>query len=54
MINWLLIVGLVLGATVQIIPGPGGGPNQNVIQLFLNAYQSYYNSFYFVLNAPFP
>jgi hypothetical protein len=54
MINWLLIVGLVLGATVKMIPGPGGGPNQNVIDLFLTAYQTYYDSFYFVLNSPFP
>jgi hypothetical protein len=54
MINWLLIVGLVLGASVKMIPGPGGGPAQNVIDLFLTAYQTYYDSFYFVLNSPFP
>jgi hypothetical protein len=52
MINWLLIVALVLGSTVKIIPmGAGQG---NVIDLFLTAYQTYYDSFYFVLNSPFP
>jgi hypothetical protein len=43
----------VLGVTVKMIPGPSG-PNQNVIDLFLTAYQTYYDSFYFVLNSPFP
>ena len=58
MINWLLIVGLVLASTVKMVPGP---PNQwgviqkrNVIEMFLDAYQTYYDSFYFVLNMPFP
>jgi hypothetical protein len=58
MINWLLIVGLVLASTVRMIPS---GVNQfgviqkrNVIEMFLEAYQTYYDSFYFVLNMPFP
>ena len=60
MINWLLIVGLVLFSEVHIIPGPRGAaagtPNQNknLIELFLEAYQTYYDSYYFVLNLPFP
>ena len=51
-INWLLIVGLVLGSTVKMIPS--GGVQKNLIDLFLEAYQVYYDSFYFVLNLPFP
>jgi hypothetical protein len=56
MINWLLIVGLVLGSTVRMIPGGPANPSQrrNIIELFLHAYQTYYDSFYFVLNCPFP
>jgi hypothetical protein len=55
MINWLLVVALVLGVTVRIIPpAPGGNGYQNVIELFLKAYQTYYDSLYFVLNSPFP
>jgi hypothetical protein len=56
MINWVLIVALVLGATVRILPGGPADPSKprNVIELFLQAYQSYYDSFYFVLNCPFP
>jgi hypothetical protein len=52
MINWLLVVALVLGSTVRIIPI--GAAKGNVIDLFLTAYQTYYDSFYFVLNSPFP
>ncbi len=58
MINWLLIVGLILFSQVKMIPGPKsfGTPNQNknLIELFLEAYQTYYDSYYFVLNLPFP
>jgi len=52
MINWLLIVGLILGSTVRMIPGPQ--ERVNLIELFLRSYQLYYDSFYFVLNMPFP
>lgn len=52
MINWVLVMALVLGCTVHIIPS--SPQNQNVIELFLSAYQTYYDSFYFVLNSPFP
>ncbi len=51
-LNWVLIVALVLGSTVRIFPTDGA--RKNVIELFLDAYQTYYNSFYFVLNLPFP
>ena len=59
MLNWVLIVGLVLGSQVHMIPGPKGimgdnSPQKNLIELFLEAYQTYYDSYYFVLNLPFP
>lgn len=60
MLNWVLIVGLVLGANVRMIPGPkakmadGTTDQKNLIELFLEAYQTYYDSYYFVLNLPFP
>jgi hypothetical protein len=52
LVTWLLIVGLVLGCTVRILPGPKR--QENLIQLLLGAYQVYYDSFYWLLNAPFP
>jgi hypothetical protein len=51
-VTWLLIVGLVLGCTVRMIPGPQR--QQNLIELLLSAYQVYYDSFYWLLNSPFP
>ncbi len=53
MLNWVLVCGLMLGATVKMFPG-SGRQRENVIRLFFNAYQIYYDSFYFVLNLPFP
>ena len=57
-INWVLVLALVLVSSVHMIPGPPGPDgivrNRNVIEMFLEAYQHYYNSFYFVLNLPFP
>ncbi|MBN1208828.1 MAG: hypothetical protein JXB05_28475 [Myxococcaceae bacterium] len=52
MINWVLIVALVVGATVKI--EWSDKKQANVIDLFLEAYQIYYDSYYFVLNLPFP
>ena len=52
LLNWMLIVGLILGCTVRIIPGPRR--QQNLIELFLEAYQIRYQSFYFLLNSPLP
>jgi uncharacterized protein (UPF0333 family) len=52
MINWVLIVALVIGATVRI--DWSEKKQANVIDLFLEAYQIYYDSYYFVLNLPFP
>lgn len=52
MINWVLIVALVVGATVKVRWSED--KQTNVIDLFLEAYQIYYDSFYFVLNLPFP
>jgi len=47
-INWILILALVLMLSSDVF---GRG---NVINLFLRAYQVYYDSFYMVLNLPFP
>lgn len=51
-INWVLLVALVIGATVKV--RWTDDRQTNVIDLFLEAYQIYYDSFYFVLNLPFP
>lgn len=53
-INWILILSLVFVTSCPVPTMAGSGPGQNVIELFLNAYQAYYDSFYFVLNLPFP
>lgn len=54
-VTWALLVALMVGTTVKIAPAPGGvGPRQNLIQLFLGAYRAYYDSYYFVLQLPFP
>lgn len=53
-INWVLLVALLLGATAVKIDPEGTGTEKNVIELFFEAYQTYYDSFYFVLNMPFP
>lgn len=52
MINWILVVALIISSTVKM--DWGGTQKQNVIDLFLQAYQIYYDSYYFVLNLPFP
>ncbi len=59
MLNWVLIVGLVLACEVRMIPVSkgvmgDGSQQKNLIELFLEAYQTYYDSYYFVLNLPFP
>lgn len=53
LINWLLILALVVGATTVHIKTPDGNEG-NILTLFLRAFQTYYDSFYFVLNLPFP
>lgn len=52
MINWILVVALIIGASVKM--DWGNKKQQNVIDLFLASYQVYYDSYYFVLNLPFP
>ena len=54
MINWVLLVALVIGASVKIRWTDKDPEAKNVIDLFLEAYQVYYDSYYFVLNLPFP
>jgi hypothetical protein len=48
-INWLIALALCLSLTSNVFPG-----RKNLIELFLDAYQVYYDSYYFVLNLPFP
>jgi len=48
-IIWILVGFLALGMSVSIFPG-----KKNLIEIFLDAYQIYYDSFYYVLNMPFP
>ncbi len=66
MINWILIVLVLTAGTAPAFPpsaaarGAGddykdtNGQRRNLIELFLDAYQTYYDSYYFVLNLPFP
>jgi hypothetical protein len=51
-ITWFLVMVLALGASVRIewtddVKG-------SVIELFLRSYQTYYDSYLFVLNLPIP
>ncbi len=48
-LNWTLVAGMCLLLTSNVFPG-----QKNVIDLFLTAYQMYYDSFYFMLNLPIP
>jgi hypothetical protein len=50
-INWILVFGLIVMMSVDL---GNGQEKMNVIDAFLRAYQIYYDSFYFVLNLPFP
>lgn len=56
-INYVLIMGLCFVATVPIFKSPvdaGNVPNRNVIEMMLDAYQRYYDSFFLVLALPYP
>lgn len=55
-INFVLVIGLVMFSQVRMLPGGTEQHmgKQNIIEAFLAAYQIYYDSFYFVLNMPFP
>jgi uncharacterized protein (UPF0333 family) len=52
LLNWVLVVALVIGASVEIRWTQD--LQSNVIDLFMNALQQYYDSFYFMLNQPIP
>jgi uncharacterized protein (UPF0333 family) len=52
-LNWVLVLALILGVSVRMVPATGG-TRQNVIEMFLNAYRAYYDSYYFVLSLPYP
>jgi len=47
-LNWILVLALIVMMSVPLFG------KMNAIDLFLRAYQSYYDSFYFALNLPFP
>ena len=57
-LNYVLVMALCMLATAPIFKGPAppGGivPNRNVIEMMLEAYQHYYDSFYLVLSMPYP
>jgi hypothetical protein len=48
-LNYWLVIGLCLMLSADVFPG-----KKNLIDLFLAAYQMYYDSFYFMLNLPIP
>jgi uncharacterized protein (UPF0333 family) len=50
-LNWILVLALIVMMSVDF---GDGEQEMNVIDAFLRAYQIYYDSFYFVLNLPFP
>ena len=50
-LNWLLVLALIVMLSVDL---GNGKQRMSVIDAFLRAYQVYYDSFYFVLNLPFP
>ena len=52
-LNWVMVLALILGVSVRMVPVPVGPP-ANVIEMFLNAYRTYYDGFYFVLSLPYP
>lgn len=57
MINWVIVAALCFISSAPLFDNRGlnvttGG--RSLIQIFLEAYQTYYDSYYFVLNLPFP
>lgn len=56
-INYVLLMGLICLATAPIFKStvPGGTvTRKNVIEMMLEAYQHYYDSYYLVLSMPYP
>jgi hypothetical protein len=58
-INFVLIMVLCLASTARVLPSVHNtlgqnNTNKSLIELFLESYQIYYDSYYFVLNLPFP
>ena len=51
-INWLLIVALIVGANTALFPGPQA--QRTLVELMLEAFQTYLDSYFFVLSLPFP
>ena len=54
-INLILVVMLLLTVTVPVFPGKKkDDPQKNMVELFLDAYRVYYESYYVSLSMPFP
>jgi hypothetical protein len=54
-INLILVVLLLLTVSVPIFPGMAKtDPQKNMVELFLDAYRVYYESYYVSLSMPFP
>lgn len=55
-INFVLVIALAVSVNVKWFRGNGGPADRrlNLIELFLRAYQNYYDSFYVVMAMPFP
>jgi hypothetical protein len=51
-ITWMLVMVLALGASVRL--EWNDDVKGSVIELFLRSYQTYYDSYLFVLNLPIP
>ncbi len=51
-ITWVLVMVLALGASVRL--EWSDDVQGSVIELFMRSYQTYYDSFHFVLNLPIP
>jgi len=57
MLSWVLLVALVFVTTAPIFKttvAAGIVQNRNVIEMMLEAYQYYYDSFFLVLSMPYP
>ncbi len=57
MLSWVLLVALVFVTSApifQIPVAPGIVVHRNIIEMMLEAYQYYYDSFFLVLSMPYP
>lgn len=52
MTEYVLIAAMLVGAAV--FPVPGTHPAKSFMSLMIESYRTYYVSYYYVLNLPFP